>query len=175
MLHRRHLDGTFVVAKKGACVLERPSGARVRRSWQLQTALLFSSLPLAIHIESASPLESASPHEVTLVQPTLQASHVSGTPARLVGDKAYDSDPLDAELMELGIDMIAPQLLPNCSPIAPQLLPTGVTVRSLRPRTVGSCGGTSEGGRSNASLPGLVTSEKWLFGMSVILRTSLPL
>ena len=61
-----------------------------------------SSLPLAIHIESASP------HEVTLVHNTLQASHVSGTPARLVGDRAYDSDPLDAELKELDIEMIAP-------------------------------------------------------------------
>src|SRR6478752_7584661 len=33
------IDGTFVVAKKGGSVLERPSGARVQRSWQLQTAL----------------------------------------------------------------------------------------------------------------------------------------
>jgi transposase len=27
------IDGTFVVAKKGGTVWERPSGARVRRSW----------------------------------------------------------------------------------------------------------------------------------------------
>src|SRR4028119_1986695 len=33
------IDGTFVVAKKGAKKWDRPSGARVRRSWQLQTAL----------------------------------------------------------------------------------------------------------------------------------------
>lgn len=26
----------------------------------------------------------------------------------MIGDRAYDSDPLDAELAELGIDMIAP-------------------------------------------------------------------
>jgi hypothetical protein len=37
------IDGTFVVAKKGGAALERPSGARVRRSWQLQTALVFHS------------------------------------------------------------------------------------------------------------------------------------
>jgi transposase len=61
-----------------------------------------SSLPLAIHIESASP------HEVTLVADTLQASHASGTPERLIGDRAYDSDPLDAELKDMGIEMIAP-------------------------------------------------------------------
>ena len=38
-----YIDGTFVVAKKGGSVLERPSGARVRRSWRFQTALLFLS------------------------------------------------------------------------------------------------------------------------------------
>lgn len=29
-------------------------------------------------------------------------------PQRLVGDRAYDSDPLDAALLERGIEMIAP-------------------------------------------------------------------
>ncbi len=43
---------------------------------------------------------------VNLVQDTLQASHISSTPLRLMGDKAYDSDPLNAELKEMGIDMI---------------------------------------------------------------------
>jgi transposase len=37
------IDGTFVVAKKGADVWERPSGAKVRSSWQWQTALVFLS------------------------------------------------------------------------------------------------------------------------------------
>ena len=37
------IDGTFVVAKKGAQGWERPSGAKVRSSWQWQTALVFLS------------------------------------------------------------------------------------------------------------------------------------
>ncbi len=37
------IDGTFVVAKKGEPRWERPSGAKVRSSWRLQTALLFLS------------------------------------------------------------------------------------------------------------------------------------
>jgi transposase len=37
------IDGTFIVAKKGASELERPSGARVRSSWQWQTLLVFLS------------------------------------------------------------------------------------------------------------------------------------
>lgn len=37
------IDGTFVAAKKGDGKLERPSGAKVQRSWQWQTALVFLS------------------------------------------------------------------------------------------------------------------------------------
>ena len=61
-----------------------------------------ASLPLAVHAASASP------HEVTLVGETLLQSFVAGRPERLIGDKAYDSDPLDAELAERGIEVIAP-------------------------------------------------------------------
>jgi transposase len=38
-----YIDATFVAAKKGGRVLERPSGAKVVRSWRFQTALLFLS------------------------------------------------------------------------------------------------------------------------------------
>jgi len=37
------IDGSFVIAKKGATGWERPSGAKVQRSWQWQTALVFLS------------------------------------------------------------------------------------------------------------------------------------
>ncbi len=37
------IDGTFVAAKKGADVWARPSGAKVRSSWQWQTVLVFLS------------------------------------------------------------------------------------------------------------------------------------
>jgi transposase len=37
------IDGTFTVAKKGALKWERPSGAKVRSSWLLQTLLVFHS------------------------------------------------------------------------------------------------------------------------------------
>jgi transposase len=61
-----------------------------------------ASLPLAVHAASASP------HEVRLVGETLLQSFTSEQPKRLIGDKAYDSDPLDAELAERGIELIAP-------------------------------------------------------------------
>ena len=37
------VDGTFVGAKKGADAWEKPSGARVRSSWQWQTVMVFHS------------------------------------------------------------------------------------------------------------------------------------
>ena len=37
------IDGTFIMAKKGASTLERLSGAKARSSWQWQTALVFLS------------------------------------------------------------------------------------------------------------------------------------
>ena len=37
------IDGTFVPAKKGVSMLGKPSGARVRSSWQWQTVLVFLS------------------------------------------------------------------------------------------------------------------------------------
>ena len=60
-------------------------------------------LPLAIH------LASASPGETTLVEATLDARFIEDLPERLMGDKAYDSDPLDdLMLTRYGIELIAP-------------------------------------------------------------------
>lgn len=51
------IDGTFAIAKKGAPALERPSAAKVRRSWQLQTVLVFlSPSPLSLLRRMKSPL-----------------------------------------------------------------------------------------------------------------------
>ena len=61
-----------------------------------------SGLPISVHTASASP------HEVTLVRQTLAQSFTDERPEHLIGDKAYDSDPLDEELAEQGVEMIAP-------------------------------------------------------------------
>jgi transposase len=60
-------------------------------------------LPVALRTESASPAE------VKLVEPTLEERIVADVPERLIGDKAYDNDRLDENLMQTyGIEMIAP-------------------------------------------------------------------
>src|SRR5262245_41778036 len=61
-----------------------------------------AGLPLAVHTTSDSP------HEVSLVKDALLESFVYEFPDQLIGDKAYDSDPLDEELAKAGIEMIAP-------------------------------------------------------------------
>lgn len=64
-----------------------------------------SGLPLAICTASASP------HEVTLVEQTLDACVIDDPPKRIIGDKAYDSNPLDAKLKaQRGIELIAPNI-----------------------------------------------------------------
>ena len=53
-----------------------------------------AGFPLALYVASASP------HEVTLVEDTLERIFTNELPRRLIGDKAYDSDKLDAKLEE---------------------------------------------------------------------------
>jgi len=61
-----------------------------------------SGLPVAIGIAGASP------HEVTLVEETIDNGFLETAPERLIGDRAYDSDGLDERLREeRGIELIA--------------------------------------------------------------------
>jgi hypothetical protein len=53
-----------------------------------------SGLPIAAGIASASP------HEIALVEETIDACFLEHAPDRLVGDRSHDSDPLDTRLRE---------------------------------------------------------------------------
>ena len=60
-------------------------------------------LPIAIDATSASP------HEIKLVDTTLDACFIQNLPDKIIGDRAYDSDKLDEQLAgERGVEMIAP-------------------------------------------------------------------
>ena len=61
-----------------------------------------AGFPVAAH---AAP---ANPHEVTLAQDAVEQRFTEDIPERLIGDLAYDSDPLDAKFAEQGIELIAP-------------------------------------------------------------------
>ena len=60
------------------------------------------SRPLALKVASATPFET------TLAEQTIKERFVKVKSRRLVGDRAYDSDPLDGKLRRRGIELIAP-------------------------------------------------------------------
>ncbi len=100
-LSERFINGTFIVAKKGGSELVKLSGAKARNSWCWQTLLVFLS-PLTRRVlrRMKSPF----------VRDTLSASFTHERSRRLIGDRAYDSDPLDNELRGQGIQMITPYM-----------------------------------------------------------------
>ncbi len=99
MLHRRHLAPKGYPGEKRGC---KVGATKWGKGTKIMAIADRAGLPLAVHIESAAP------HEVTLVDKTLAACFVDEQPERLIGDKAYDSDPLDEQLADEGIEMIAP-------------------------------------------------------------------
>ena len=68
-------------------------------------------LPFAVHVASASP------HETKLVAPTLEQRFLRETPERMMGDRAYDSDPLDRHIQQrYGVQLIAPHKFVRTAP-----------------------------------------------------------
>jgi hypothetical protein len=95
MLHRRDLYSR----KKGRFGV----GNTIRgKGSKLMAMANRIGLPFAVHVTSAAL------HEVTLVHHTLKERFLRTRPEHLIGDQAYDSDPLDAELTKQGIELIAP-------------------------------------------------------------------
>lgn len=95
MLYRRHFRG----CEKGGSEVGKTKRGKGRKLMAVSDA---AGTCLALYVNSASP------HEVKLVQQTLASRHVKGKSEKLIGNKAYDSDPLDAELAVEGIELIAP-------------------------------------------------------------------
>jgi len=63
------IDGTFIVAKKGGRAWERPSAAKVARSWRWQTLLVFlSPCTLKLLRRMKSPLSNQLWQQVTLLE-----------------------------------------------------------------------------------------------------------
>ena len=95
MLHRRDLCGG---EKRGSGVGKTKRG----KGTKIMAIADGAGLPIAIHATSASP------HEVTLVEDTLAQRLTRTAPQRIIGDLAYDSDPLDQRLARRRIELIAP-------------------------------------------------------------------
>jgi transposase len=98
-LHECFIDGSFAPAKRGGAAVGK---TKKGKGSKIMAVVEAHGLPVAVT------LDSATPHEVKLVEQTLAARFVEDTPEHLVGDKAYDSDRLDADLAQVGIELIAP-------------------------------------------------------------------
>jgi len=96
VVHRRKLR---FGEKRGLCVGKTKRG----KGTKIMAVADGNGLPVAVCTSSASPAE------VKLVNQTLEQRFIAHVPERLVGDKAYDSDPLDKQVLnQFGIEMIAP-------------------------------------------------------------------
>jgi len=100
ILHRRQLQ---FGEKRGSAV----GPTRRGKGSKIMAISDGHGLPLAVHVASASP------HETKLVEPTIERCFLPETPERLIGDRAYDSDPLDTQIRErFGVELVAPH---NCA------------------------------------------------------------
>jgi transposase len=95
-LHRRHVCG----GEKGGFGV---GPAKRGKGTKITAITVGDSVPVAISVQAASS------HESQLVEETLGHSFLDELPARLIGDKAYDSDTLDRQMQEqYGVEVIAP-------------------------------------------------------------------
>jgi transposase len=93
------IDGSFAPAKRGGAGVGK---TKKGKGSKIMAVVEAHGMPVALTTDSANP------HEVKLVEPTLEALFVEDQPKYLIGDNAYDSDGLDAKLARGGIQMIAP-------------------------------------------------------------------
>ena len=100
--YREILDAIFWLLKTGAQWRAVPSCYPAKST-------VYERFQLLVRKGFFKKLVSKSPHEVTLVEQTLNAAFIDQEPERLIGDGAYDSDPLDERLeLQRGIEVIAP-------------------------------------------------------------------
>jgi transposase len=88
----------FLGEKRGSCV------GKTKRGKGTKTMVLVDGRGLPLGAEVAS----ASPHEVTLIEPLLEKRILPHKPRRLIYDLAADSDPLRARLAKRGIELVCP-------------------------------------------------------------------
>jgi transposase len=93
------IDATFAAAKGGGDAVgltKRGKGVKILAIVDRH------GLPLSVSTHAANH------HEVTLVQLSFDFYMLEAKPEHLIGDRAYDSDRLDEDLKQDGVNMIAP-------------------------------------------------------------------
>lgn len=98
-LYECFIDATFSKARGGGDGIGR---TKVGKGLKIMVMVDARGLPVAIDTAPAGP------HESQLVQRLFDFMLPRETPTRVIGDKAYDSDKLDQELAQRGVELIAP-------------------------------------------------------------------
>jgi transposase len=100
------IDGTFAPAKKGG---KKVGKTKKGKGTKIMVAVDGNGIPIGVKIESATPAE------IRLLESTLNTIRVPrkrgrprSKPERVLGDRAYDSDPHRKKLKRRGIDLIVP-------------------------------------------------------------------
>ncbi len=98
-LYECYIDGTFSKARGGG---DGVGLTKAGKGVKIMVLVDARGLPVAVTTGSASP------HESTLVQGLFDFMLTIEAPERIIVDKADDSDMLDDDLAQVGIEMIAP-------------------------------------------------------------------
>lgn len=98
-LYECFIDATFSKARSGG---DGIGTTKLGRGVKIMLLVDAGGLPVAAYSTEAGP------HESKLVQELFDFMASPATPERIVGDKAYDSDALDADLAARGVELIAP-------------------------------------------------------------------
>ena len=98
-LSETYIDASFIRTKASK---DKVGLTKCGKGRKLMTICDKKSRPLGLLLETASRSENK------LAPATVEALATKEKPERMIGDKAYDDDKLDAALKAQGIDMIAP-------------------------------------------------------------------
>ena len=98
-LYECFIDGTFAKARGGG---DGIGATKAGKGVKIMVLVDAQGLPISIDTTSAAP------HESQLVQRLFDFMLTEQRPERVIGDRAYDSDKLDQELSNQGIELIAP-------------------------------------------------------------------
>ena len=118
------IDATFAMAKGGGAEI---GPTRRGKGLKIMAIVDRHGLPLSVSTHAANH------HEVRLVQLCFDFYMIEAKPENLIGDRAYDSDALDQDLRQDGVEMIAPIQPKNANPgwAAPETIPATLAGRAL--------------------------------------------
>ena len=94
------IDATFAMANKGGGAEIGPT--KRGKGMKIMAIVDRHGLPLSVSTHAANH------HEVRLVQLCFDFYMIEAKPGTLIGDRAYDSDPLDDEFTQRRVEMVAP-------------------------------------------------------------------